>query len=66
MGLDGAGIATLSARIVAAATIIVYVLHLPFVETRASVAWTGKGLIAEVRKPAGHRPSLGGHASRRN
>ena len=50
MGLDGAGIATLSARIVAAATIIVYALISPSLKRGLPVAWTGKGLTAEVRK----------------
>ena len=50
MGLDGAGIATLLARIAVAAAIIVYMLVAPALKDSLPVNWLAIGLIAEMRR----------------
>jgi multidrug resistance protein, MATE family len=50
MGLDGAGVATLSARIAVAAAIIVYMLFAPVLKESLPVDWLATGVIAEIRR----------------
>jgi MATE family multidrug resistance protein len=50
MGLDGAGIATLIARICSAAGVIAYVLLSPTLKASLPMNWTGTGLLAEIRR----------------
>jgi MATE family multidrug resistance protein len=50
MGLDGAGVATLLARIAVAAVIIVYMLLAPALKENLPVNWLGTGLLAEMRR----------------
>ena len=50
MGLDGAGVATLLARVAVAAAIIVYMLLAPALKDGRPVNWLAIGLIAEMRR----------------
>jgi multidrug resistance protein, MATE family len=50
MGLDGAGVATLLARVAVAAAIIVYMLLAPALKDGLPVNWLAIGLIAEMRR----------------
>jgi MATE family, multidrug efflux pump len=50
MGLDGAGVATLTARICVAAAIIAYVLLGSALKESLPASWTGTGLWAEMRR----------------
>ncbi|HEY5707040.1 MAG TPA: MATE family efflux transporter [Terrimicrobiaceae bacterium] len=50
MGLDGAGVGTLAARLAVAAAIIAYVLFAPALKDSLPVNWLAPGLIAEIRK----------------
>ena len=50
MGLDGAGVATLLARIAVAAAIVVYMLLAPALKENLPVDWLATGLIAEIRR----------------
>ena len=50
MGLDGAGVATLLARIAVAATIVVYMLLAPALKENLPADWLANGLFAEIRR----------------
>jgi multidrug resistance protein, MATE family len=50
MGLDGAGVGTLLARICVATTIVAYVLLAPGIKESLPAAWLGSGLFPEVRR----------------
>lgn len=50
MGLDGAGVATLLARVAVAAAIIVYMLLAPALKDGLPVNWLAIGLLAEMRR----------------
>ena len=50
MGLDGAGVATLVARIAVAATIVVYMLLAPALKENLPADWLANGLFAEIRR----------------
>ena len=50
MGLDGAGVATLTARICVAAAIIAYVLLGPALQDSLPARWTATGLSMEIRR----------------
>ena len=50
MGLDGAGVATLLARIAVAAAIVVYMLLAPALKENLPADWLANGLFAEIRR----------------
>jgi MATE family multidrug resistance protein len=50
MGLDGAGVATLLARISVAAAIVVYMLLAPALKENLPADWLANGLFAEIRR----------------
>jgi multidrug resistance protein, MATE family len=50
MGLDGAGVATLTARICVAGAIIAYVLLGSALKESLPVSWKATGLLAEIRR----------------
>ena len=50
MGLDGAGVATLVARIAVAAAIVVYMLLAPALKENLPADWLANGLFVEIRR----------------
>ena len=50
MGLDGAGVATLVARIAVAATIVVYMLLAPALKENLPADWLANGLFVEIHR----------------
>jgi multidrug resistance protein, MATE family len=50
MGIDGAGVATVSARIAVATTVVSYVLTAPSLRLALPVAWFRRGWGAEIRR----------------
>ncbi|HEY5770572.1 MAG TPA: MATE family efflux transporter [Terrimicrobium sp.] len=50
MGLDGAGVSTLVARIAVAAAIVVYMLLAPALKAHLPADWLSNGLFAEIRR----------------
>lgn len=50
MGLDGAGVSTLVARIAVAAAIVVYMLLAPALKEHLPADWLSNGLFAEIRR----------------
>jgi MATE family multidrug resistance protein len=50
MGLDGAGVGTLVARVAVAAAIIVYMLRAPALKNSLPVKWLATGVTAEMRR----------------
>jgi MATE family multidrug resistance protein len=60
MGLDGAGVATLVARICVAAAIITYVLRASELKESLPFAWFGSGLRVEIRRLLGIGLPTGG------
>jgi multidrug resistance protein, MATE family len=53
MGIDGAGVATATARIAVATAVVVYVLTAPSFQRALPVAWLRRGCGAEIRRLLG-------------
>ena len=53
MGIDGAGVATASARIAVATAVVIYVLSAPSLQQALPVAWFRRGCGAEIRRLLG-------------